>query len=169
LAEPIGLPDDLPELPIICDVECANAILESRPLRDPVLPDAPRHVRNHEFLVRWTGRPHSDITWASYASVWSTHAFQDFILDSPLVGHVPPAAYSLAHRKHALTLLAGTAKPDRRVSLADMAVIPRMLRYFPQEMPRKPTRRALQGSQRQFDRLRESAINSEDEFEDDDA
>jgi hypothetical protein len=160
----VGLPEELPELPIVCDVECANAILESRPLRETVVPDAPRHVRNHEYLVRWTGRPHDDVTWASYASVWSTYAFQDFILDSPLVGHVPPAAHALAHRRHALNLLTGTAKPDRRVSLADMSIIPRMLHYFPREMPRKPNRRALKGSQRQSVRFREGAIDSHDEY-----
>jgi hypothetical protein len=163
LPDPVAVPDALPELPIVCDVECANAILDSRPIRAPVIPDSPRHVRNHEFLVRWTGRPHSDTTWASYSSIWSTNAFQEFILDSPLVGHVPPAAYSLAHRRHAQMLLTGTKKPDRRVSLVDMSVIPRLLRYFPQEMPRKPNRRALKGSQGQSSRLRESAINFEDE------
>jgi hypothetical protein len=156
---------DLPELDIVCDVECVNAILESRPLRQPVVPNSVRHVRNQEYKVRWTGRPHFDTTWASYASVWATNAFQEFLIDSQLVGHVPPASYALAHRRHAQQLLTGTSAPNRRVHLADIDQIPRLLRYFPSEMPRKPTKKALETSQRQANRFHEAAIDSEDQDE----
>jgi hypothetical protein len=168
LPEPVQVPGELPELQIVCDPECANAILECRQIRDLVVPESPRHVRNYEYRVRWTGRPHSDLTWASYSSVWSTYAFQDYIVDSPLVGHVPPAGYALAHRRHAQMLLTGTKKPDRRVHLADMDFFPRNLKYFPCEMPRKPTRRALQGSARQSSRFHDNAIDSEEQLSDDD-
>jgi hypothetical protein len=166
LPVPIPLEGEAPELPIVCDPECANAIMSCRPLQVPVIPNSPRHVRNHEYLVRWTGRPHSDTTWATYSSVWSTHAFQEFLIDSHLVGHVPPTAYALAHRRHAQQLLTGTSAPNKRVHLSDMDQIPRLLHYFPSEMPRKPHRRALQSSQRQSARFQENAVNSEEEHQD---
>jgi hypothetical protein len=161
--DPVIVDGEVPELPIVCDPECANAILNSRPLHIPVISNTPRHVRNQEYLVRWTGRPHTDTTWASYASIWSTNAFQEFVIDSHLVGHVPPTAYALAHRRHAQQLLTGTSAPNKRVHLTDMAQIPRLLHYFPSEMPRKPTRKALLSSQRQSARFQENAVNSDDQ------
>jgi hypothetical protein len=51
------------------------------------------------------------------------------------------------------------------VHLADIDQIPRLLRYFPSEMPRKPTKKALETSQRQANRFHEAAIDSEDQDE----
>jgi hypothetical protein len=166
LPVPVAMEGEPSELPIVCDPECANAIMECRHLHPQVVPNAPRHVRNHEYLVRWTGRPHLDTTWAPYSSVWSTHAFQEFLVDSHLVGHVPPTAYALAHRRHAQQLLTGTSAPNRRVHLTDMSQIPRLLHYFPLEMPRKPNKRALLSSQRQSVRFQEDAVNSEEQHQD---
>jgi hypothetical protein len=156
LPEPQQLDDqEAPELPIVCDVECANAIIKCRRLTRPVIPNAPLHVRNQEYLVRWTGRPHYDVTWASYNSIWATFAFQEFIIDSNLTGHVPPAAYTLAHRRHVQQLLSGTAAPDRMVPIAAPTHVERMIQYFPSEMPRKPNKKALRISLSQAERQQE--------------
>jgi hypothetical protein len=48
-----------------------------------------------------------------------------------------------------------------------MSQIPRLLHYFPSEMPRKPNKRALQSSQRQSARFQEDALNSDEQQQDD--
>jgi hypothetical protein len=162
----VPLEGEAPELPIVCSPECANAILEFRPLRDLVVPNSPRHVRNHEYRVRWSGRPHFDTTWASYSSIWSTTAFAEFLLDANLEGHIPPLAYSMAHRRHAQQLLSGTAAPNRLVPLADVGQIQRLVNYYPTEMPRRFNKRALRISKRQSSQSQDFDAESSDSEED---
>jgi len=135
------------ELPILSDIDVANAVLLARPLE--VQAHAPQtNVRNFEYLVRWEGKPHSETTWCSYSMIWHSTAFQDFVRNSNHVGHVSPTEYQLFHRQHVNQLLRGDANPNRRVPVGNpRAVAHNLYDYFPQERPRQPNPRALEISE----------------------
>ena len=137
------------EMPILSEIEVANAVLLARPLENQAHNPA-SNVRNFEYLVRWEGKPHTDTTWCLYSQIWHASAFQDFIRDSTYTDHVPPTAYALFHRQHVNQLLRGDANPNRRVPIEHpRAVAHNLFDYFPQERPRQPNAQALRESERQ--------------------
>ena len=139
-------PDDLP---ILSDIDVANAVLLSRPLDEPNAIPA-QHVKNFEYLVRWENKPHTETTWCSYQQIWHSTAFQDFVRNSGLTGHVAPTEYQLFHRQHVNQLLRGDAAPNRRVPVANpRAVVHNLFDYFPGALARQPNARALRASEDQ--------------------
>jgi hypothetical protein len=143
---------DPSELPILSDIDVANAVLLARPLENS--PHQPaNNVRNFEYLVRWEGKPHSATSWCSYSQIWHSTAFQDFVRGSEYVEHVAPTEYQLFHRQHVNQLLRGDANPNRRVHINNpRAIAHNLYDYFPQERPRQPNPRALQVSEQQSQR-----------------
>ena len=117
--------------------------------------DMRMHVKNNRYLVRWEGRPHSDNSWEAYAAVWHTHAFQDFIAGSELLGHVAPSAYAARHRNHVNALVRGRAPAaaDREVVIPHAEHVAAAMRgYFP-----------LNADARRSESVRASARNSQEE------
>jgi len=130
-----------------------SAILSSRPL--PVAVTSPSlHVANHEFLCRWPDRPHSANRWLKYSDVWSSSAFAEFIVGSPLTGHVPPTAYAAAHRQHILALAHNKDPIPRTVAVDDPQQALHLLQdYVPLESAATAPARQIQASARQFNFL----------------
>jgi hypothetical protein len=137
---PVG---DGPIQPIIADAErdqiqilvpptLPSAILRAIPLRAVVIPHAPLHVRNHDYEVRWDGRPHSENSVVAYDEVWSTPAFQEFLTGSELVGHVAPQNFQREHARQVVALAAGSVQPNAVVPMHDARAQAEALRnYFP--------------------------------------
>jgi hypothetical protein len=88
-----GLAVDRPfPQPIDCILSCS---LLDLPLPQP---DAPAHVSNHRFLVRWLGKPQAEASYVSYDTVKHTVACDRFCSANPsLLGHAsilrPPSSF----------------------------------------------------------------------------
>jgi hypothetical protein len=109
-----------------------SAILRAIPAHPPIVQDAPTHVRNHQYEVRWTDRPHSQNSVADYDDVWSSPAFQEFVAGSNLTGHVAPLNFGHEHARQVLALAAGHAQPHVVVPLANPQAQAEALRgYIP--------------------------------------
>ena len=121
LPVPPAAPEDIPPFALLIDPAEVGAVLEAIPLDRPVVPNAPRHVRNCEYRVRWRGEPNNETTIEPYLLVWHTNAFAEFIQGANLQGHIPPTAYALKHRASVNQLIHNRA-PDRDVLLADPSV-----------------------------------------------
>ena len=127
-------PRDLPELALLIEADAVSAVLQAIPLTHVVIQNAPQHVRNFEYLVRWSGHPHSDNSVEPYRLVWHTDAFAEFIQGSNLTGHVPPTAYALRHRAHVNQLLHRQAPDSDIIPVDPSAVQPGrpLANFFPQ-------------------------------------
>lgn len=130
-------PQDLPEFALLIETDAISAILQAIPLAHAVIPNAPQHVRNFEYLVRWSRHPHSDNSVEPYRLVWHTDAFAEFIQGSDLIGHVPPTAYALRHRHHVNQLLQRQVPDNDIVPVDPSAVLPGrpLANYMPHGHP----------------------------------
>jgi hypothetical protein len=156
--------DDLPDMVMVGEPTAIGAVLSCQRLaegdwemraRAGLAMDVRMHVKNNRYLVRWEGRPHSDNSWEAYAAVWHTHAFQDFIAGSELLGHVAPSAYAARHRNHVNALVRGRAPAaaDREVVIPHAEHVAAAMRgYFP-----------LNADARRSESVRASARNSQEE------
>jgi hypothetical protein len=138
--------DDDEELPVANTPRLPSAILSDK-LTNFVIPNAPRHVRNHEYMVRWAGLPHSANCMTPYDRVWASPAFSDFVQGSELTGHVPPQQFQAEHVRHVSALASGNANPPRAVPLADPDAQGRLMHDFvPFSDARRPRSGAVQVS-----------------------
>jgi hypothetical protein len=145
LPVPPPAPQDLPEFALLIEPDAVGAILQAISLTHPHVPNSPQHVRNFEYLVRWSGHPHSDNSVEPYRLVWHTTAFAEFVQGSGLIGHIPPTAYALRHRHHVNQLLHRQLPDDFIEPVDPSAVLPgRPLADF---MPRGHPNNAAPASQ----------------------
>jgi hypothetical protein len=125
-----------------------SVILEAiaLPADQQVIPDAPLHVRNHQYRVRWTGARHSANSVVPYEAVWSTPAFEEFVQGSTLTGHVPAQQFQQNHLRQAMSLAAG-GRPVMAVPMADPASQAHVLHgYVPLANSHHPSRAGIQAA-----------------------
>jgi hypothetical protein len=165
--------DDVPELMMDGEETAVSAILGCQRLpeaewlglarggEDPSL-----HVRNNRYLVRWSGKPHSENSWEQYARVWHTNAFQEFMRGSTLRGHVPPSQYAARHRNHVNALVRGRApaEADRQVVIQEaQQVVNVMQGYMPLRAPAPRAQGHIQQSQEDGSQLAQQEEEEEAE------
>jgi hypothetical protein len=134
--------DELEPVPVAVPPQLPSAIVSCRSLPEPVVAGE-RHVRNQEYLVRWTGRSHNSNSYVPYDTVWSSPAFQEFVQGSQLTGHIPPQQFQAAHVAQINALLRGRAEPGV-LPMADPPVQLQVMRqYFPASDAQRPNAQAL--------------------------
>jgi hypothetical protein len=136
-----ALPDDAErdQVQIFAPPPLPDAVLRAIPLKEAVVPNAPTHVRNFEYDVRWLERPHSENSTVPYDRVWSTPAFAEFISGSNLTGHVPPQQFEREHTRQVVALAAGSVQPNAAVPLANPQEQAQALRNY--NLSQHPARR----------------------------
>ena len=130
---PEPLPEDVAQADAVLPARLpllVSAVLSHRPADIPSIPNAPQHVRNQLYMVRWQGRRHADSSEVPYDAVWQDPAFAEYVEGSTLEGFVHPAQAMERHRAHIQHLLAGNRNPDMAMPMAEPRVQVQVLREY---------------------------------------